>query len=198
MRLLVLFSLLLWTTLADAGMVERCTDLAPEVRTYHRRELGIDYPWKFALAQLGAESKCVNRISLDGVGSEGLPQITYRVWRDTLSAEGISDLKTEESQLRAQAIINRDIWAGVSRVGMPRLWIAFQEYNGGPLVRKEVRRAGSLKYEDWKKVCQRKDVRVSPTQTRNACDINGSYSVEIFRISKELGGTEPSTTFPFW
>lgn len=183
---------------AFAGMLDRCNDLASDVRANHWREFGIDYPWEYAVAQLAQESACRNRISLDGVGSEGVPQITYRVWADRLSGVGIKHLQTIDNQLRAQAVINRDMWSAARRAGAPRLWASFQAYNGGPLVFKEIKRAGSLRHESWRQACQRKDVRVSPTQTRNACDINGEYSVNIDALARKYWAVQPSEKFPFW
>ncbi len=198
MRLFALFSLLLWASTAPAAMLDRCNDLAEEVRLRHWQELGIDYPWQYPVAQLAQESACRNRISLDGVGSEGVPQITFRVWKDRLSGVGISDLKTIENQLRSQAVINRDMWVAAKRAGAPKLWAAFQAYNGGPLVFKEIKRAGSVDHAAWRQACRRADVRVSPTQTRNACDINAEYSVNIDAMARKYWAAKPSEKFPFW
>lgn len=199
MRLFAFCSLLLILAYpCQAGLLDRCSTYSSDVRMYHWKELGINYPWEYAVAQLAQESACRNRISLDGVGSEGLPQITFKVWRDKLSGVGIDDLKTVSNQLRAQAVINWEMWRSVSGANAPKLWIAFQDYNGGPLVLKEIKRAGSLEHSAWRLACNRKDVKVSPTQTRNACDINAEYSVNISAMARKYWGVKDSPQYPYW
>lgn len=179
----------------DVGALERCKKYAHDVKRFHAYYFGIDFPYHDSVAQLQKESLCKNNIlSSDGIGSEGPAQITFRVWHNALQKEGIPEIKTISNHLKAQAFINRQAY---DQAVCKQLWVMYQTYNGGPLVNKEIRRAGSC---DWQKayaVCQRKVIVFNNGQRRNACDINYEYSRKIYDIGQQYKTFE-SGTFPFW
>lgn len=177
------------------GSIQRCQSYTQEVRRAHWEQFGVDYPYQYGLGQLVQESGCRNVLSLDGVGSEGLPQITYRLWQKPLSAHGVKSIRAINDQLRAQAIIMRTVYE-------PRyaLWVTYQKYNGGGLVLKEIKRAGRDDWSKAKEQCKRgqscftyKGVKTC----RSNCDINYEYSQNIFKYGGQYGTTE-SKQYHYW
>ncbi|RMH07930.1 MAG: hypothetical protein D6699_01145, partial [Aquificota bacterium] len=84
-----------------------------------------------------------------------------------------------------------------------RLWIAYQRFNGGDWVLKECRRAGSLKWQDCKQECKRKEVCVWKVgteckQKRSACDINYSYSIHVYQRGQVYKTEKVSGGWVFW
>jgi hypothetical protein len=122
---------------------KRCEIYVQEVRKAHYSQFGVDFPYQYGVGQLQQESECRNILSRDGVGSEGLPQITYRVWQKTLKLNGIESIIAIPDQLKAQAIIMKSVYQ--PKYG---LWVTYQIYNGGRLVIKEIFRANVA---DWSK-----------------------------------------------
>ncbi len=146
--------------------------------------------------QLQAESLCRHRVlSGDGIGSEGLAQITFRVWRAQLDREGITEIHSIPNHLRAQAYINR---AAYDQATCKRLWVVYQIYNGGGLVNKEIRRAGSCDHAAVRAVCSRRIITFRNGSRRSACDINYEYSTHIFRLGRDLYGVEDDGGYDFW
>lgn len=174
--------LLLLTLLVVASFASRCISYIQEARTAHFGVFGVDFPYQYAVAQLEQESGCRDILSLDGVGSEGLAQITYRVWQKPLKEAGISSIKAISDQLKAQAIIMKSLY--MQKYG---LWVTYQVYNGGGLVLKEIVRAG---VEDWQKAkdkCKRGEscfVYKGKRSCKSNCEINYDYSKKIY----EYGG----------
>jgi hypothetical protein len=169
--------------------------LAQQVRVSHYQYFGTDYPYHYAVAQLQQESNCKNVVSLDGVGSEGPAQITYRVWKNALAKQGIGSVKTTANNLRAQAFINK---CAYNEARYKKLWIAFQVYNGGGLVNKEIQRAGKVEWQAARDCCRRKVVHFKGGYTEDACDINYSYSKRIFRFADSYRTAADSKTFSYW
>ncbi len=176
---------------------ERCALLKREVRLAHYRAFGTSYPWQYGVAQLEQESGCRPSISNDGVGSQGVAQITYRWWKNVLDQEGISEIASVQGSLRAQAAIMRYL----HEPGRP-LWVTYQRYNGGDWVLKEIKRAGA---EDWAKAkaqCTRGDshftLKNGKVQTRNNCDINYEYSQKIYDMGGKYGDVQDNSQFRYW
>lgn len=188
-------SLLLFISAAQGGTLERCQELSQDVRVAHYYYFGVDFPYEYSVAQLQQESNCRNVISRDGVGSEGPAQITYRLWKSALVTQGISEIRTTKNHVRAQAYINKSAY---NEAQHKKLWIMYQIYNGGGLVNKEVRLAGS---PDWKLAylkCRRKVVHFSDGSSENACDINYDYSQRIFKYSEKYRLFPHGKSYPFW
>jgi len=166
---------------------DRCRHYIQDVRRAHYRVFGLNYPYWYGVGQLQQESNCRNVLSRDGVGSEGLPQITYRIWKKFLRKKGIPNIKTIRNQLLAQAYImkNCKIQAYSSH-----LWVAYQLYNGGPLINKEITRARrfygirEVPHEIAREFCIRKKVRFSNGQVIDACDINYEYSEKVYKYGQ--------------
>jgi hypothetical protein len=154
------------------------------VRVAHYEVFGINFPYWFGVGQLKQESRCRNVISRDGVGSQGLAQITYRVWRKFLNSKGIADLRTTRHQLKAQAYIMQD---AKKQAYSSHLWVAYQIYNGGGLVNKEIKRARvkcgirEVPHDVARAFCKRKLVYFDNGQSINACDINYDYSEKVYK-----------------
>jgi len=177
---------------------ERCKTYALDVRKAHNYYFGLDYPWWYSVAQLEKESNCRNVLSKDGIGSEGPAQITYRWWADKLSKQGINEVRSRTNQLRAQAYINYDGYKRLKNYEY-KLWIMFQIYNGGSLVLKEIDRGGGKPHHYVAiEHCKRKNITFNNGQVRNACDINYTYPVILYKYAdKYRTGNDPDT-YEFW
>ena len=173
----------------------RCEAYKQEVRRNHAIVFGVDYPWHYAVGQLQQESGCRNVISKDGIGSQGLPQVTWAVWRKYLQEQGIESLETIPNQLRAQALINKDAYG---QAKPKRLWVAGQIYNGGRLVLKEIERAGYPYWHQAKEQCQRKIITFSNGQKISACEINYDYSQKLFEYGNLYRTGPDSPLYPYW
>ncbi|MBN1839787.1 MAG: hypothetical protein JW802_07065 [Campylobacterales bacterium] len=193
MRLLFLATLLAVNLFA----LERCAMLTQKVRVAHFKEFGVNFPYQYAIAQLEQESGCRASISNDGVGSQGVAQITYRWWKPVLDKQGITEIGSLQGSLRAQAVIMRHLHV----IGRP-LWITYQRYNGGDWVLKEIKKAG---LEDWAKAkaqCTRGNshftLKSGKVQTRNNCDINYEYSQNIYTLGRQYGDVKDNLSFRYW
>jgi hypothetical protein len=186
---------LLFLFLSVALLADRCASYVQDVRKAHFTVFGVNYPYQYGVAQLVQESGCRNILSLDGVGSEGLPQITYRVWQKPLKEVGINGITAIGDQLKAQAIIMHSLHN--PKFG---LWVTYQKYNGGGLVLKEIKRAG---VEDWQKAkeqCKRGQscfTYKGKKTCRSNCEINYEYSQNIFKYAKGYNNVQ-STQFRYW
>lgn len=175
--------------------MERCQNLSQEVRAAHSIYFGPDFPSHYSVGQLQQESNCRNVISRDGVGSEGPAQITYRLWKDALTRKGITEIRTTKNHLRAQAFINHSAW---HESGTRKLWIAYQVYNGGGLVNKEIKRAGRADWTAARAQCRRKVVHFKDGSSESACDINYSYSRQVYRYGNAYRTAADSRAYSFW
>ena len=193
MRLLFIVTLLAVNLFA----LERCALLTQKVRVAHFKEFGISFPYQYGIAQLEQESACRASISNDGAGSQGVAQITYRLWKKILDQEGITEIASVQGCLRAQAAIMRYL----HEPGRP-LWITYQRYNGGDWVLKEIKKAG---VQDWTKAkaqCTRGNshfkLKNGTVQTRNNCDINYEYSQKIYKLGGQYGAIQDNSQFRYW
>jgi len=176
----------------------KCSGYIQQVRTAHYSQFGVDYPYQYGMGQLIQESGCRNILSLDGVGSEGLPQITYRVWKKPLSEKGVADVKTVANQLRAQAIIMKNCHDSNPT---KKLWVTYQLYNGGGLVLKEVKRSGTVRWLEAKQSCKRGQscfTYKGKTTCRSNCDINYEYSQNVFKYGGKYASNTQSRHFAYW
>lgn len=186
---------ILLLSIAPVHALERCLKYSRDVQRYHAQYFGVDFPAGYSVAQLHAESLCRESIlSGDGIGSEGPAQITFRLWRERLEAEGIAEIHSIPNHLRAQAYINRDAY---DRAACPRLWVMYQIYNGGTLVNREIARAGSCRWQDALQHCERHAINVGKGQRRSACDINYEYSQRIHGLGK-LYRADDGDGYRFW
>jgi len=193
---------LLTAQFSEAAPVLRCQNLIPEVRVRHSSVFGVDFPYHYAVGQLQQESNCRNIISNDGVGSQGVSQVTWSVWKELLAKNGISDLSSTSDQIKSQALINYEAYKQSKK---SKLWISYQIYNGGGLVLKELKSAQPIEknfhFSEWyaaKEKCKRKIVEFSSGQRINACDINYDYGVKLFEYGKQYQIFKDSEKFPYW
>lgn len=186
-------SLLLLTTPALA--IQRCQNYKQEVRRQHSAIFGVDFPWWYAVGQLQQESNCRNVISNDGVGSQGVSQVTWKVWKRHLQSQGVESLETIPNQLRAQALINKDAY---NQAKPKKLWVTFQIYNGGGLVNKEIAKAGSPCWQLAKDQCRRKIITFGTGQKIDACEINYDYSKKLFKYGNIYRTGNDGLQFPYW
>jgi len=162
----------------------RCIRYSQQEKLAHYEVFGIDYPYWFGIGQIQQESGCRNILSKDGIGSEGLPQITFRVWKNYLKKYKIYSVGSVKNQIRAQALIMRDC---KKQAYSSHLWVAYQSYNGGPLVNKEIkkaREATGLKEIPWclaYRYCKRRNIVFNNEQIINACKINYLYSIKVYK-----------------
>lgn len=197
MRELVFILLFLSATLWAA---DRCNSYTQDVRKAHYKVFGLDFPYWYGVGQLKQESGCRDILSKDGIGSQGLPQITYRWWKPFLTSKGITDIGSVGNQLLAQAYIMQD---AKKQAYSSHLWVAYQVYNGGGLVNKEIKRAkedlGILEvpHPIAYKYCNRKVITFNNGQKIDACFINYEYSEKIYKYSQQykIGNDKP---YNFW
>lgn len=196
-RFCVLYCMLCLFILMGTGAnaLERCQNLAQEVRVAHYQYFGTDFPYHYSVGQLQQESNCKNVISLDGVGSEGPAQITYRIWKEALKKQGIGEVKSTKNNLRAQAYINK---AAYNEIKHKKLWIMYQTFNGGGLVSKEIERAGKVEWAAAKAVCRRKIIYFKGGYSESACDINYAYSKQLFRYGELYRTASDGLTYKYW
>ena len=199
MRGLLYILLFLFVTLSVAK-ADRCVNYVNDVRKAHYKVFGLDYPYWYGVGQLKQESGCRDIISRDGIGSQGLPQITYRWWSKFLTSKGIYDIKSVSNQTLAQAYIMQD---AKKQAYSSHLWVAYQIYNGGSLVNKEISKARKdldiieVPHSIARKYCIRKDIIFNNGQRINACDINYEYPEKIYEYSQKykIGNDLP---YFFW
>lgn len=208
MRLLFILTLLAVNLFA----LERCAMLKQKVRVEHFKVFGTSFPWQYGVAQLHAESGCREMISNDGAGSQGVAQITYRLWKNVLDKNGITEIQSTPNQLRAQAVIMKS----VHREGDP-LWVTYQIYNGGGWVLKEIKRAGEMDWAKAKRQCEeyrerklngekaldartnsRFTLKDGTVQEKSNCDINYKYSYDIYTLGGQYGNVQDNPQFRYW
>lgn len=193
MRLLFIVTLLAVNLFA----LERCAMLAQKVRVAHFKEFGVNFPYQYGVGQLEQESSCRPMISNDGAGSEGMPQITYRNWKEILTKNGIMEIKSIPNQLRAQAVIMKSLYRPEHG-----LWVTYQLYNGGGWVLKEIKKAGVSDWANAKAQCTRGQshftLKNGTVQSRSNCDINYEYSKNIFSLGKQYGNVNDNDQYRFW
>lgn len=196
MPLLLLLTLLA-VDLFGGGSIQRCQSYVQDVRRAHWSQFGVDYPYQYGVGQLVQESGCRNVLSYDGVGSQGLAQITWRWHKQTLQKRGIRSLDAIPDQLKAQAILMRQMW--VPKYG---LWVTYQAYNGGGLVLKEIKRAGSENWVKAKSNCKRgQSCFTYPSGKKECvsnCEINYDYSVKIYKYGGQYAGVKESGQYRYW
>lgn len=181
-RYFILLSLFVTLSLPS----NRCDNYVRDVRKAHFQVFGVGFPYWYGVAQLQKESGCRNVISNDGIGSQGLAQITYRWWKKFLSSKGIDEIVSVRNQTLAQAYIMKN---AKQQAFSSHLWVAYQIYNGGSLVNKEITRARKdlgireVPHNIARKYCKRKDIKFNNGQVINACDINYNYSLKIYKYA---------------
>lgn len=193
MRVLVFILLFQFATLW-AG--DRCNNYIKDVRKAHYKVFGLDFPYWYGIAQLKQESGCRDVISRDGIGSQGLAQITYRWWKPFLNKKGIDSISSVRNQTLAQAYIMAQ---SKKQAYSSHLWVAYQIYNGGNWVNKEITRARQdlgireVPHYIAKKYCTRKKVYYGKT----ACEINYEYPEKIYKYAQKwkMGNDYP---YKFW
>lgn len=173
-----------------------CKPYAAYIEKYSKAYIAKDFPYWYLLGQDYTESNCKFIISKDGVGSESPAQITWNVWKHYLKPYGIHNLRSIDSFTKAQVLIMRRI---IKHSKYNELWISFQAYNGGWLVKKEIKRAGTTIQPIVKQYCRRKNIRFKNGTVRNACDINYEYPHKIedytYKFYKSL---IKETTWSMW
>lgn len=181
--------------------VDRCQSLVHDVRKAHYRVFGLDYPYWYGVGQLKQESRCRDVISRDGVGSQGVAQITYRIWKKYLLKHSVDDLMSINNQLTAQALIMKNC---KKQAYSSHLWVAYQVYNGGALVNKEITRARvelgirEISHEMARLYCKRRTITFLNGTQINACDINYDYSKKVFKYGNNYKFIDNDSKYIFW
>ena len=190
------FILLLSTLTLWAG---RCQKYIQLERVAHYAVFGVDYPYWYGIGQLQQESGCRDIISRDGVGSQGVAQITYRVWQKFLNKKGIKNLYSVGNQIHAQAYIMKNC---KKQAYSSHLWVAYSVYNSGHIVNKEITKARKalhireVPYHIAKKFCKRRMIHFNNGQTISACKIGYDYPKRVFKYGQKY--KEYNTTYRYW
>ena len=190
------FILLLSTLTLWAG---RCQKYIQLERVAHYAVFGVDYPYWYGIGQLQQESGCRDIISRDGVGSQGVAQITYRVWQKFLNKKGIKNLYSVGNQIHAQAYIMQNC---KKQAYSSHLWVAYSVYNSGHIVNKEITKARKalhireVPYHIAKKFCKRRMIHFNNGQVISACKIGYDYPKRVFKYGNKY--KEYNTTYKYW
>lgn len=163
---------------------DRCNNYKNDVRKAHFRVFGVSFPYWYGIAQLKQESGCRDVISRDGIGSQGLAQITYRWWKPFLNKKGIYNIRSARNQTLAQAYIMAD---AKKQSYTSHLFGAYMVYNGGNWINKEITRARKdlgireVPHQIAQLYCTRKKMYYGKT----ACEINYEYPVKIYKYAQK-------------
>lgn len=156
-----------------------CRNYASYLESYSSKIIAEDFPYWYLMGQDYQESNCRFIISNDGIGSESPAQITWRWWKNYLKPYGVYNVRTIPNFTKAQVLIMNKLIKKAQSKGYKPLWVSFQAYNGGWLVLKEIKRAGTTKHNLVKYSCRRRVVHFGNGQSKSACDINYEYPVLI-------------------
>jgi len=181
-----------------AGAFDKCDSLVNPVKEASQYYLGEKFPWWYNVGVGEKESGCRWVRSLDGNGSVGYFQLTPR-FLDGMLRPLFPDYDKPYSKQHFYAFA---YYVGVLYENSPtrKLWVLYQQYNGGRWVIKECRRAGSWKWEDCYQECNRRDVCVwinssGCKEWRSACDINYEYSLRVWEYGKRWREGEDGVTY---
>jgi hypothetical protein len=196
-----------------------------DLKKYSEWYFGVDYPYWYSIGLIKTESRCVWRRSLDGLGSVGVGQITPRFWNEELRKRGLEFYAVEGHEHHAGAIcyILSEVYRNVSKeccvcgychkeekglANIKKLWVVYQGYNRNiSKLNKEIDKAKSCSWSDWKKECKEVDVCVwrnkdgSCRQWRNGCDINAEYSEKVYNngiFYRREVGIDNDGKYMFW
>jgi hypothetical protein len=166
----------------------RCIRLEPAIRDASHKYIAPDYPIHYNIATAEKETRCQWKESTDGHGSVGYFQLTPK-FLDPLLKPLFPDYAKPYSKDHLYAFayyLNTLIKSNPA----PRLWLAYQRYNGGNWVIRECRRAGSWEWKECLQNCRRGQVCVWKVgaeckQYRSACEINYQYSLYIYRCAEK-------------
>lgn len=193
--------MLFYSTLAWSSPLADCLKIKPFVQESHQKVIAQDYPYWFGVGQAEKETRCKWKKSLDGHGSVGYFQLTPK-FLDPLLRPIYPDYDKPYStqHFYATAYYMKTL---IQTSPERRLWIAYQRFNGGDWVLKECKQAGSLWWEDCKQECRRGQVCVWKVgteckQKKSACDINYSYSVNIYQKGQVYKKKEDQSMWRFW
>lgn len=179
--------LLLLISFIVAVSAASCKPYAQYLSKYSKAYITKDFPYWYLLGQDYQESNCRFITSTDGVGSESPAQITWRLWKHYLRPYGIHNVRSINNFTKAQVLIMRKL---IKHSNHKELWVSFQAYNGGWLVKKEIKRAGTTVQGIVKMYCRRRIIHFNNGSTKSACDINYEYPHKIenytYRFYKDL------------
>jgi hypothetical protein len=165
-----------------ANPIEACIRIADKTKLATARFLSSDFPYWYNLGLAHTETKCKFVVSKDGYGSVGYFQLTPKFLDPILRPYFPKYTENHIDHFYAFAYYLRSLYK-------EPLWIMYQRYNGGDLVLRECQKAGSLRWEDCKVCCKRRNICVwfdglTCKQYRNACDINYSYSKHVHQYGQ--------------
>lgn len=189
--------------LFEQSLAADCRKLLPKVKSAAEFVLGIDFPYWYNLGQIEAESSCLWRTSLDGIGSVGYAQITPSVW-DKVLGKFFKDWKVKGNfdHFLAHAYVVKDC---ISKAVCKKLWNAYQYYNR-PTVNREARESG-CNYMRAEQICYNKYVKETCVlktkdgtckQYRTNCDINYSYGRKVYANGKKYTGGIMEKRWNYW
>jgi len=166
----------------------RCLKLEPAIQEATHRYIAIEYPTHYNIATAEKETSCRWRESTDGHGSVGYFQLTPK-FLDPLLKPLFPDYTKSYSKDHFYAFAYY-LNTLIQSTPTPRLWVAYQRYNGGNWVIRECKRAGLWEREKCLQNCRRGWVCVWKVgeeckQYRSACEINYEYSLLIYRYAEK-------------
>lgn len=182
---------------------EGCKKLVVKVKGASEFVLGIDYPWWYNLGQIETESNCMWRTSLDGWGSVGYAQLTYKFLKPILDKFPQWNVKDATDHFLAQAYVVKDC---IRQASCSRLWNAYQCYNRSCWKVNREAREGGCEWEKAFDICSRRyaesvcvwRVDGQCRQWRTNCDVNYCYGYKVWRNGKKYNPGVIENVWRYW
>lgn len=195
----LLFSFLIIFFTSNAFALDRCREYITDVRNSHTRNFNGNFPWWYGLGQIEQESSCrANVTSFDsGMGLTQFVPSTWNVIKKQMGRPDLSPYKASDS-IEAQAFYMASIQKKENWSASKQLWISYQIYNGGrSTLYKEYQRAGVLDWDLMKSECQRKKIQMK-WGVLDLCEVNYSYSKEVYRKGNSYRLGKDHYSWRFW
>jgi hypothetical protein len=193
-------ALQLFLLLLDAEA--NCRNLIPKVKQATEYYLGISYPWYYNLGQIEAETNCMWKTSLDGLGSIGYAQLTpkYLPW---LREFPNWNMKDHIDHFYAQAYLIKQL---LNQAYCKQLWNVYQCYNRSCFkVNREAKEAFCI-WENAYTICNQKYCQMicvwkaqnKCLQWRTNCDINYNYGFKVWKYGIKYREGIIENVYKYW
>lgn len=175
--LFILALLIFLNLVAHCAAVDRCKDLATDVRIEHYKRFGVNYPWWYGVGQLKQESQCkADAHAFDG--GMGIAQFMPKTAAEISKQMGIPlDPFVARDAVKMQAYF---MWQLDKQNKSGYLRYTYQAYNGGwGNLLKEHSRALTWEPFQMQAACQRKTIILKSGAPLSFCETNYDYPVRI-------------------
>lgn len=161
--------------------IDQCIDYKIDVKNYHIKYFGPDFPWWYGLGQLKQESRCREKVTAfdGGMGiAQFMPTTAEGIYKQM--GTRLNPYKHEDA-IKMQAFFMKSLHKQNKFPRKP-LWITYQGYNGGfKWLQNEYKRAGSSDWQLMKNQCQRKTIKLKNGNYLSFCEVNYDYSKKVYK-----------------